>query len=337
MALFREPTELWSDLSKEDASRGGLLSANWIGGLILVNSDALGMPLLLVEIGETDSKTLDVEEFATYGVQVQTRKMRIDDRSTSCVILGARDKSDEAAFLRMADLMVAELISIELDAVKTHLEVVFDVLRRWVNFWRRLGTIPSVEKIVGLIAELLVIADWNALDGLSHENWCGPDGAPQDFKLGTSAIEVKATQTRTGPRTHRISSVLQLDDSNVENLYLISYRIKLHANGSRSLFDLADFILGKQEFAVPSAIEKVQKVISDLGISRGSAKKYICFDVIDCRLYKVTGQFPRLLEADTTKSSSVFDIKYSVDLSGADEYILEDNPVNLRSMENWND
>jgi hypothetical protein len=51
----------------------------------------------------------------------------------------------------------------------------------------------------------------------------------------------------------------------------------------------------------------------------------------------VTGQFPRLLEADTTKSSSVFDIKYSVDLSGADEYILEDNPVNLRSMENWND
>lgn len=336
MAIYREPSEVWDELTASQSSDGGLPVGAWAGGLILMNLDALGMPVFIVEAAGRREIAADTSEFATYGVQVQTRTLRLDSRTAECVVFGARDRTDIESFIRMADLLVAELLRTEVDDDSDLREVVFELLRRWVNFWRRLGGGLSVEKIVGLVGELLAITDWSALDGFSHENWGGPMGEPQDFQFPGAAVEVKTSQSRTGPRIHRISSVLQLDDPNVENLYLISYRIKLHANGSRQIFEIVDEILRMPEFVNSEAIEKLNRALTEVGLTRSSPKKYLAFDVFDCRLYRVTGDFPRLLAAEVTRSSSVFDVKYSIDLSGSDEYLLADKPVALRGMHSWN-
>lgn len=337
MAIYREPSEVWEELSASQSSDGGLPVGAWPGGMILMSLDALGMPMCIVEAAGRPEVTTDTSEFATYGVHVQTRTLRLDNRTAECVVFGARDRTDVESFVRMTDLLVAELLRTVVDEGSDLREVVFELLRRWVNFWRRIGGGLSVEKIVGLVGELLTIADWYALDGLSHGNWGGPTGEPQDFQFPSAAVEVKTSQSRTGPRTHRISSVLQLDDPNVENLYLISYRIKLHANGSRKIFEIVDEVLRTPEFANSDAIEKLNRALSDVGLTRSSPSKYLAFDVIDCRLYRVKGDFPRLFATDVARNSSVFDVKYSIDISGSDEYLLADEPVALNGMKAWNE
>ncbi len=337
MANHRAPSEVWEELANSQSSEGGLLVGGWAGGLILMNLDALGMPIFIVEAVGNPDEIPDTSEFATYGVQVQTRALRIDDRTADCVVFGARDSVDIESFVQMADLIVAELLKTELSLGSKPREIVFALLRRWVNFWRQLRSGLSVDKVAGLIGELLVISDWAALDGLSHENWGGPNGQPQDFHFSSAAVEVKTSQSRTGPRIHRISSVLQLDDPNVKNLYLISYRIKLHANGSRKVFDVVDEILRSPEFSNALAIEKIDRALTEVGLTRGSPSKYLSFDIIDCRLYRVAGNFPRLLEHEVLRNSLVFDVKYSIDLSGADDFILADQPVVLNQMITWNE
>lgn len=332
MTLYRDPSQLWEEMSSAPLSDSGHFSGDWKGGVILVNRDLNGLPVLIVEVtsekpGETSSPEFEIE-----GLIIQVKELRIDDRYSICITFCPRARSDEDAFIRMSDLLVSDLMTLPDDSNDSDTSIVFNILSQWANFWKTLGTSPSKEKISGLIGELLVISDWHALAGRSHDNWSGPDGGQQDFRFDNFSVEVKVTQSRTGPRTHKISSVLQLDDPSTQKIFLISYRIKLNPNGSTNVFELRDQILNTPEFSNPKAVLKMNDAFTQVGLSKNLSKSFLCFDVIDVRCYEARDGFPKISNSSLPKTDEIFDVKYSIDLTGSDQFLVCDHPMPISEL-----
>jgi len=86
-------------------------------------------------------------------------------------------------------------------------------LNRWQEFLRKQRSdILTVEKIRGLIAELIFLKDYLIPAfgaGAAVQFWQGPQGSPQDFNVNVSAIEVKCKLGSSTPHV-TITSADQL-------------------------------------------------------------------------------------------------------------------------------
>lgn len=113
------------------------------------------------------------------------------------------------------------------------LSAFFDRLFAWQEFMRKGATPLSHEAEVGLVGELCFLE--TLLDeGIAPVNatlaWVGPLDAPQDFMLGTGAIEVKSTIAQVGFLA-KFGSLEQLDDTVLSPIYVAGQRLALSESG----------------------------------------------------------------------------------------------------------
>lgn len=194
-------------------------------------------------------------------------------------------------------------------------------VRHWQKFLREHMEGLSDERQRGLFGELFVleeaVQEMNPSDAVM--GWVGPNGAPQDFAFGGSAIEVK-TSAGKNPQRIRISSERQLDDSLLTSIFLWHLSVDERVGIGRTLpliiSDLRSHLVGT---AGEAAFE--DRLIA-AGYHDAYADHYTRgYSIRSQDVYEVRDAFPRLMESDCP--AGLGDVHYSIDLGAIEEYRVD--------------
>jgi hypothetical protein len=172
------------------------------------------------------------------------------------------------------------------------------------------------EAEVGLVGELVVLCEILSA-GVPAEvalaGWIGPLDGPQDFHLGSGALEVKATVSASSFLA-RFGSLQQLDDSHRSPIHVAAVRLRASEAGR----SLPAFVEATRRVA--AADTEAQRLLEERLLAAGyrdvQAERYFRrFVVVECRTIEVGMEFPRLT-AGTVPSGLVW-ATYEVNLDAA--------------------
>lgn len=175
----------------------------------------------------------------------------------------------------------------------------------------------------GLFGELAFLCDHllpSLPVGEAVRAWTGPAGAHQDFQLPQAAIEVK-TSVGKEPQTLVISSERELDNTGTGWLILAHFSLDERRGGSgESLNAIVDRAYDLVAHA--GAREALDDLLVRAGYLRQQRNFYDepRYTVRRRRFWHVTGEFPRITEADLR--SGVGDCEYRISVTGLEQYDL---------------
>jgi hypothetical protein len=165
----------------------------------------------------------------------------------------------------------------------------------WQEFMRKGAQVLSPEAEIGLFGEITLLAiliDAGVPLPVAVASWEGPLDGVQDFRLGTGALEVKATLSAAGFPA-KIGSLEQLDDSTRQPLFLVGVRLR-QAETGHSLPDLIARMLKRVEQDAEAARLFSERLLA-AGYLNGHAERYTRrFALVETRVIEVTDHFPRL-------------------------------------------
>lgn len=189
-------------------------------------------------------------------------------------------------------------------------------VRSWQEFMRKGLQALSPEAEIGLIGELSflnALLDAGLPAPLAVEAWVGPLNGVQDFKIGTGAVEVKATISTQGFPA-KIGSLEQLDDSLSRPLFLAGARLSLRDSG----MNLPEFALSAKE-ALKGDVEALGMFADRLlaaGYHEAHADRYPRrFTLEGTRVVEVGEGFPRIVPG--TVPVGIRRVVYEIDLDRA--------------------
>jgi hypothetical protein len=179
------------------------------------------------------------------------------------------------------------------------LRVFLGRVRAWQEFMRKGANTLSAEAEIGLFGELATLA-WLVDAGVSANAavaaWVGPLDSPQDFELGTGAVEVKSTLTAVGFPA-RIGSLEQLDDSARQPLFIAACRLKQLAHG-QTLPEMVESLRARVAPDSEASALFLERLIAG-GYLEAHADSYARrFEPESMRLVEVTPAFPRLVQGN---------------------------------------
>jgi hypothetical protein len=200
-------------------------------------------------------------------------------------------------------------------------------IKSWMNFFKKRNIVALGEnEQIGLFAELLILkrflqeTTYSKLDLI--QAWEGPYKANHDFVFSNRiAVEVKST-TSNNPFEVKISNLYQLDNQDLDNLYLVVLQLKRHKNNDyeklpalvRSIFT----ILSNDQ----NAVIKFQDALWEIGYLKEVEDLYndFSFQILNNGgvVYIVDNDFPKLTVNQV--SNKITSVKYIIDLQ--DELIL---------------
>lgn len=211
-------------------------------------------------------------------------------------------------------------------------KIVLEILNRFEK-WKSLltnvnknGLSPEAQR--GLFGELFLLRKiLNNSINLTEAiiSWVGAEKEVRDFQSGTWAIEVKTSHGNNHQKV-MISSERQLDNINLEHLFLYHISLEKLNNSGETLNHLIDSIkdlLSGQIVAYNKFLIKIYEA-GYLDIQREQYDS-IGYHIRDENFYIVENEFPRICEKDTP--IGVGDIKYSIILSQCGDYITEEKVV----------
>jgi hypothetical protein len=225
------------------------------------------------------------------------------------------------------DLFVQDLVAHVLPA-RTEDEALSTFLAR-VQLWERFfgdasqATLSS-EAQAALYAELVVMRDLlipTIGTASSVRAWKGPDRAPQDFVVGSVALEVKSSRGKAPERAF-ISSELQLDDRPFSHLVLVYVPLSSGGEGCPNLNEVIEEIEGLLR-PDPIASEQFRDKLITARWLKAHAEHYKTsrFLVRTLRFYEVKTGFPRITAAELP--AGVGDLRYSVVLGAASTFLID--------------
>lgn len=214
------------------------------------------------------------------------------------IALSRKEGASPELFTEMVRDVVACLDGCTSLAQGQLVHVMLQRVRMWQHFMAKGGMTLDREKELGLAGELaflLCLLDAGVEPDAVIEGWVGPEDAPQDFVLGTGAIEVKSSMSSAGFPA-RIGSLEQLDDKVASPLFLAAIRFA-QTEAGQSVADLIDRVEqrlpGRQDL-----LDHFRLSLSRLGIrpsgERLSGRR---FSLTGRMLYRVDDGFPRLTPA----------------------------------------
>ncbi|WP_417784700.1 PD-(D/E)XK motif protein [Tenacibaculum sp.] len=148
-------------------------------------------------------------------------------------------------FTLFVENIIEEILNIptESEAVT----VTSNVIQKWKKLFDKLNTQGlTLEQQKGLLGELLFLnelIDNNINPDYLLNCWTGPDYEDKDFTLGATCFEIKLTTSKL-PRV-KITSERQLENSNIENLFLNNYISETLKENGISLNSIVDIIREK--------------------------------------------------------------------------------------------
>lgn len=315
----------WTSLP---APAGAVLEAErlteWSGGQVLVALDTEQRRHLLVEV-PADSAAPRVRSLR--GLGVTGRRMRIGGTEGTWIDLELNDNRGSRAFSSLCVEVIESLIS----AASADPSIITDVIERWRRFWGVAREGMSHEDALGLFGELWLLLEWlPAMTTAAVAAWRGPLGGRHDFVTPQISVEVKTNGTATGPITHRIGSLAQLDEPGEGELYLLSLRMVADPLGRYSLDGLIARAREEAERLGGNLPEDIDSRLGAYGWSPSDSGRYSDrLRVVSQHLYRVDDHFPRLV-ADSFAEvlpDGVQDVTYTLDTTACGAWLVERGPT----------
>ncbi len=196
-------------------------------------------------------------------------------------------------------------------------------LQRWQELLGKVRpSLLSSEQIKGLLGELLFLSTPLAAAFGYDEAitaWRGPEGAPQDYSIKDTAVEIKCQSGGTKPVV-RISSADQLSPQ-LPNGYLVVYTLANQSKddpGAVDLNSVVQDVRNKLTAAADTSRERFEDLLYLAGyVTREeySDKKYT---VVSVRCYRLKDGFPRIVSSELIPG--VESVTYDVRLDRCAEF-----------------
>lgn len=297
----------WDALDAAPASSGWLTSALPVevnGRSMLCARGPEGKRHLLTPVANSDRVEVDTKAAAVHFVPVALEKGRGSVHFADLRLI----RSDlEDVFTGLC----AEVVAAVAASPGTSLLAVSQVLDTWRELFRS-GSRLSLEAMAGLFAELCVLEQLLARDGNMLASWKGPFRAPQDFKSGPWAIEVKATASTEGSSVH-IHGMDQLTVTPGGGLMLWWMRLDTSSNDGRSIPEQIDVL--RRRSARP---QDLLRLLARVGYYAADADAYrgLRFAIsAQSRLF-VSDGFPRIVpDSFPEPLRGISDVRYVLDLA----------------------
>lgn len=212
-----------------------------------------------------------------------------------------------------------------------------EAARSTIEEFRSLLVRPSssqvpVNKVAGLIGELLFLNRILDRNGSAWRSWRGPAGDRHDFSSQSHALEVKVSLGK-GRTSITINGFEQLEKPAGGTLHLVHLELEAAGSGMLSVDALGRAALGKADEP-----ENLQQLLSALGCEDVSdpSWNHTSFRIENETLYLVDEGFPRLVPtmlAAASPPGGISKVSYSADLSTASDFLI--GPEEMHTIEEF--
>ena len=197
----------------------------------------------------------------------------------------------------------------------------FEHWRRMLQSLADTGLAPEARR--GLFGELAILRG-HLLPAMAAADavraWTGPTATNQDFQLPCTAIEVK-TSSGKEPQTLVISNERELDEKGVPRLILAHLSLDERRGGTGESLNAA-VDRTRDAAADPAARALLDDLLVRAGYLQQQRELYDepRYTVRKQRFWHVTGDFPRITEADLRPG--VGDCRYRISTAGLEPYLM---------------
>jgi hypothetical protein len=234
-------------------------------------------------------------------------------------------------FSDIFDVLVSDVINsvINESDIKTILKTFTNRLSKWQSLFEKFkqqGLSPEEQR--GLFGELHFMRNFlQANPDFKNVviSWVGSEKQIRDYQFGRWSIEVKTTHGNNHQKV-QISSERQLDTTNLDNLFLNHLSLELRHLSGETLNQLVDEVIEilSSDFV---ALNNFRNKLIEAGFFNHHRNLYndLGYFIRQDVFYKVENTFPRIEESDIR--NGVGDVKYSIIVSQATEYLIEETSV----------
>jgi hypothetical protein len=207
---------------------------------------------------------------------------------------------------------------------KEGIEAFYTRLTKWICFLESFGARGlSPESARGLFGELWFLYAYLIKQNYQGivESWTGPKGTPQDFQFAKIAVEVKTTIMKK-PQKIIISNELQLDDKDLENLFLFHLSVNERVDCGITLPLIIQQIREILETNNQN-ISFFNQMLFDRGYLDEHSENYgsTGYNIRQEIFFLVADGFPRLTGTDLP--DGVGDLTYTVNLSNCSKFSVD--------------
>jgi hypothetical protein len=201
------------------------------------------------------------------------------------------------------------------DNVKEIHELIVNRYEIWKAFFGGVGrSKPSVQKCIGLLGELIFLAEVTKFDKKNALNsWTGPFRTHHDFYFSNCSFEIKSSLNLASSHI-QVNGIDQLESPSNSQLFLMILKLIPDDDGN-SIASLIDNLLSSgldkkllfEKLSRLNITEENYNLFSDLKVSLNSIRRY-----------EIDSKFP-ILNLSATRSEyidRISNINYTLDLSG---------------------
>ena len=312
-------------LQKESGNPGDRVKlrvdkSDWLSAFVAITFPDRNYTVI---VGPVDSgsipKEYKIPAIRGMEISLEEREHRID--SPLDIILELRQHDAQDIFI----LFIARLCEV-IENSENKKDAILEVIKsleRWKDFFSILPTEWLTEnQQTGLYGELyffILLYDTSIPLRNILRSWTGAKATNQDYQFGEIALEIKTTTANDTSR-FKVSNIRQLDDSNVENMYLGRLALDVRQGKNKTLPELINTIreLIRSE-ATDCSIEFEEKLLyagyldihADKYQSRSYEKRFL-------DMYKISEDFPRILE--DSLPDGISNVNYTVSLDGCGKF-----------------
>lgn len=313
--------ELWNSL-EADIATGTSGKAGWLMRLARPNADCL--LFVAIEIAshrraillQLPSDSVPSRRLWPRSKGLEPLAVAIDGDSHFGVALKESRFAD--VFTALAEDLCRRVI--EADGPDVQARAFLGQLARWQKFLSVSLDGLSEEAQRGLWGELRFLREhlFPLIGSAAISGWKGGERAHQDFHFQTTAIEVKTTLAKK-PQIVRITSERQLDSTAWSSLFLCVTTLDVLESGGETLPTIVASIRAKISADV-AAQEQFEDELLSAGYLDVHATQYAGrgYNVRSSSVFRVTGKFPRIVEADLM--TGVGDTNYGLSISACESF-----------------
>ena len=219
---------------------------------------------------------------------------------------------------------------LEVESEREGVRLVLAQLRKWKDlFSKRRSQKLSTQEQQGLYGELFFLKKLLHLidKAKATTSWIGPEMSPKDFQSDMWAVEVKTTSA-TSHSGISINGELQLDESNIEHLFLYNLIVEVLEKDGQTLPEIIVAI--RELLAGDNIAEEIfesKLLLSGYYDLDEEFYKERHYHIRKEQYFQVKDEFPRIKKDELRMGVS--DVKYSISLDiSSDNMVIEKNVIN---------
>ncbi|MFE5430606.1 PD-(D/E)XK motif protein [Peribacillus simplex] len=199
----------------------------------------------------------------------------------------------------------------------------------WQKFLNQNKLKSLGEKVQrGLFGELYFLnrlIDYGVNCNYLVDSWGGPEGRIHDFQFEDCAVEIKTSTSKQHQKIN-ISNERQLDNSQINNLYLCHFSLDNQSQTGQSLNQIINQIRDKL-LHLPYTLRNFENKLFEFGYIDIHTKYYEKphYSVREYNRFKIKEGFPRIIEKDLLEG--VGDVKYTIMVSGCKNFSIDEDEI----------